>query len=281
MIKFISSGLYSSIQDFGRFDFVDYGVPVSGAMDQQASKLANAILGNSENEAVLEFTLVGPTIQFLENTFICLSGAYLSPKLNNIEIPQNKAVKVKREDILSFGPRIYGVRTYLAVSGGYNLKKTLGSYSMFGGISDRKQLLKGDILKINMNRQMKKPTASVKVDVKYINDNTLEVFKGPEFDLLSSTSQKKLLNQNFTISNKNNRMGYQLNENLSNTLNPIITSLVLPGTVQVTPSGKLIILMRDCQTTGGYPRILQLSEAAINKLAQKTTNDIIKFAIKE
>jgi allophanate hydrolase subunit 2 len=76
-------------------------------------------------------------------------------------------------------------------------------------------------------------------------------------------------------------MAYQLVETLTNTLKPIITSLVLPGTVQLTPSGKLIVLMRDCQATGGYPRVLQLSESAINILAQKFTGNIIHFKIKE
>ena len=281
MIKFISSGLYSSIQDLGRYGFVEYGVPISGAMDQRASRLANAVLGNSENEPVLEFTLTGPTIQFKEDTVICITGAHMSPKLNATEISQNKAVEVKTNDILSFGSCIEGTRSYLAVRGGFNLKKVLGSYSMFGGITDSKKLIKGEVLEINSSKQMKKPKASLKVNGDYLNEKKLSVFKGPEFDLLSATLKKKLLNQRFTISNKNNRMGYQLTEKLKNNLSPIITSLVLPGTVQLTPSGVLIILMRDCQTTGGYPRILQLSESAINILAQKTSKDIIEFGIKE
>ena len=74
-------------------------------------------------------------------------------------------------------------------------------------------------------------------------------------------------------------MAYQLEDPLKNSLQPIITSLVLPGTIQLTPSGSLIILMRDCQTTGGYPRILQLSEASINRLAQKSTGDKVRFEL--
>ncbi|MBT8302888.1 MAG: biotin-dependent carboxyltransferase family protein, partial [Bacteroidia bacterium] len=95
------------------------------------------------------------------------------------------------------------------------------------------------------------------------------------------SSQDKLFNQEFTISNTHSRMGYQLNEFLENDLKSILTSHVLPGTVQLTPSGKLLVLMRDAQTTGGYPRVLQLSESAINLMAQKNTNDKISFKREE
>ena len=92
-------------------------------------------------------------------------------------------------------------------------------------------------------------------------------------------TQKEKLKQQFTISVQNNRVGYRLEEPLENNLQSILTSAVLPGTVQLTPSGKLIVLMRDCQVTGGYLRVLQLSEKAINQLSQKTTGDKIKFDI--
>ena len=83
----------------------------------------------------------------------------------------------------------------------------------------------------------------------------------------------------FTISSDNSRMGYRLNETIPNNFESMLTSGVLPGTVQLTPSGKLIVLMRDCQVTGGYPRVLQLSENAINILAQKTTGDQLRFVV--
>lgn len=109
--------------------------------------------------------------------------------------------------------------------------------------------------------------------------NELQTYPGPEFENLSSHQKKLLEATKFTISNLNNRMGYQLNELIENNVNPIITSAVLPGTVQLTPGGKLIVLMRDAQTTGGYPRVLQLSDDAINLLAQKKTSDLVSFSI--
>jgi len=118
------------------------------------------------------------------------------------------------------------------------------------------------------------------LDKAHFTSNTFFCSKGPEFDLLSKAQQQKLLSDEFTISNDNNRMGYRLKEPVENDLKSILTSGVLPGTVQLTPSGKLLVLMRDCQVTGGYPRVLQLTGQSINQLAQKTTSDRIKFELK-
>ena len=98
--------------------------------------------------------------------------------------------------------------------------------------------------------------------------------------LINNEQIIKLFNQEFTVFKENNRMAYQFQELVTNNLKDIITSLVLPGTVQLTPFGKLIVLMRDCQTTGGYPRVLQLKESSINLLSQKKVGDKIKFKLK-
>ena len=105
----------------------------------------------------------------------------------------------------------------------------------------------------------------------------MKVFRGPEYDLLSTNSKKKLFKNEFTI-NTNNRMAYNLEETLQVDIKTIISSPVLPGSVQLTPSGKIIILHRDCQTTGGYPRILQLDTNSLNNLSQLKSNDKIKFS---
>ena len=100
-----------------------------------------------------------------------------------------------------------------------------------------------------------------------------------EYNNLTLGEKNFLLNNSFTISNENNRMAYKLKEKLKNKLKSIITSPVLPGTIQLTPGGEIIILMKDCQVTGGYPRIFQLEEESINHIAQKKTNDIVNFKI--
>ena len=106
----------------------------------------------------------------------------------------------------------------------------------------------------------------------------MKVFRGPEYDLLSTNSKQKLFKNEFTI-NSNNRMAYNLEEKLQVDIKTIISSPVLPGSVQLTPSGKMIILHRDCQTTGGYPRILQLNISSLNYLSQLKSTDKIKFRL--
>ena len=125
------------------------------------------------------------------------------------------------------------------------------------------------------------PKESLKLDKSIYDTPTLNVYLGPEFYKLSKTIQYQLFNAEFSLSSIQNRMAYQVQEKLSNELDEIITGPVLPGTIQFTPSGKMIVLMRDAQVTGGYPRILQLSENSINVLAQKRTKSRIKFKLIE
>src|SRR5699024_10702469 len=101
--------------------------------------------------------------------------------------------------------------------------------------------------------------------------------KGPEWKKLPSSLKERLVEGEFHVSSANSRMAYQLQEKLENNLSGILTQPVLPGTMQLTPAGNLIVLMRDCQTTGGYPRVLQFSEKAINQLAQLRQGDNFKI----
>ncbi len=278
MINVLQKGFYSTIQDLGRFGYQDYGVPYSGALDKQAAIVANTLLGNHENDAVLEITMTGPKLKFECDTLICLSGANMNPQINKQLIKNNKVFKVNKNDVLSFGKLDSGFRCYLAVLGGFKSEEIMNSRSMYHKITQQSTIKKGENLTIeNTTFNYKTHHSNLRVNMSYIGKSTLEVYQGPEFKYLSASNQELLLRSNFTISKFNNRMAYQLEESLANKLDSIITSPVLPGTVQLTPSGKLIILMKDCQTTGGYPRVLQLSESAIQSLAQKLTGDKLQF----
>jgi len=282
VVKVINAGFYTTIQDLGRFGFQKYGVPVSGVMDNYSARIANALLGNEENEAILEITMSGPTLQFNCNTIICVSGADFSPKLNDNPIKINHAIYVKEHDVLSFDNPKYGFRCYLAVSRGFQTEIVMNSRSMYNEITSQNTISTNDELSIlEHSVSSERKNASIRIDLNHFTTKKLEAFKGPEYELLTKNQQQQLLLEEFTISKDNNRMAYQFDEVFENTLEPIITSLVLPGTVQLTPSGSLIVLMRDCQTTGGYPRVLQLSDAAINVLSQKVTGNKIHFKIKE
>ncbi|WP_299060212.1 biotin-dependent carboxyltransferase family protein [uncultured Polaribacter sp.] len=280
MIKVLKAGFYASIQDNGRVGFASKGIPISGVMDSYSANIANSIVDNSLEEAVLEITFGGVKLQFLADTFICISGGNFSPKINNLPVLMNSRIRILKNDILTFGKIHFGVRCYLAVKDGFQSEKILKSRSFYQNITDTSVIQKNSFLSINkIDATLKSTNTYIKVLKSHFETNQIRCYKGPEFELLNKNHQQQLFEKLFTISNDNNRMGYRLNEAIENNLPSILTSAVLPGTVQLTSSGKLIVLMRDCQVTGGYPRILQLSENAINQLSQKTTNSDFKFVL--
>ena len=278
-ILILSDSLQTSVQDLGRKGYRSYGVPISGTMDKYSAILANKLLNNDEDLPVLEITMTGPKIMFEDHTLFVLTGADLSPELNGEPIQMNHAYSVRTSDVLSFGKMNMGVRTYLGVKGGFLTEKVLGSYSMYDGITPKSTLKKGDRLRIaSYESELEITTSKLKVKPSHFTTKKLEVTKGPEFNRLTKKQRDKLFSMTFKIDPLCNRMGYQLKNKfpaLKN--NEIITSITIPGTVQITPSGKLIVMMRDCPTTGGYARILQLTDMAINQLAQKKENDRFKF----
>ena len=280
MIEIIKSGLYSTIQDLGRFGHENYGVPISGSMDQFSSILSNKLLGNKDNDAVMEITMTGPVLKFLDETKICITGADISPSINDNPMNINQVYEINKGDLLKFGKLKYGLRSYLSVSGGFLSDKIMNSRSMHFSITKSNRIKNGERLNIKKSKEIKNIRTKINLNyLQHFKNNTIEVFKGPEFNKLTIKEKQILFKKKFTISNNNDRMAYQLNESFDNQLNPIITSLVMQGTVQLTPSGKIIILMRDCQTCGGYPRILQVSKKSINKLSQKHMGNSIKFKL--
>ena len=279
MLKVLHKGLYSSIQDLGRHKYRSFGVPVSGAMDQYAASMANLILSNDSTCAVLEVTYNG-SFEFLHETLICVSGADLNATLNDQILPLNTPTAVVKNSILKFKQPNYGLRAYVAVKGGFLNKPVLGSRSLFDQITKKAILLKDDeIFYEPIHAATVTTNSHPKLQQEHFESSVLEVFKGPEYELLDKQYQEYLSQTIFTISSEHNRMGYRLQESRKISLASQLTGAMIPGTVQLTPSGRLIILMRDCGVTGGYPRILQLTEMAINRLAQKSTKDSIQFKI--
>ena len=280
MLRVLSSAFGISIQDLGRSGLRSIGVPTSGAMDLYSAQLANRLLNNDERAAVLEITMGGCRLQFESDCTICLTGADFSATVNHKQAPLNSVLRVKKGSVLSFGKWKYGVRTYLAVRKGFQTEVALGSRSLCQGITLASSIRKGMQLPIMVDPVVpNKATASVKVDHTYFRSEIIACHAGPELASLSDAQNKQLLSIHFTISSRNSRMGYQLEELVENDLSSMLTSVVLPGTVQLTPSGRLIVLMRDCQVTGGYPRVLQLTENAVNRLGQKTTGHKIQFVL--
>ena len=141
------------------------------------------------------------------------------------------------------------------------------------------RLEKGDELGIaKQEKSLKKKFSKIRVAPEHFASQELGSYPGPEYGQLND-KQRDRLTGSFTLSTNNNRVAYHINEPIENSLEPLFTSAVFPGTVQLTPSGKLIVLMKDCQVTGGYPRVLQLSEQAISRLSQKVAGEKVWFRI--
>jgi len=278
MIEIQNAGWYTTIQDLGRFGHQSLGVPVSGAMDLIAFNLANRLLNNDPNAACLEMTIKGPSLKFHQATHIAITGALMPALLNFNPVKMYEPIQINKGDILQFSTTKGGCRTYLALLGGLQTETVLGSKSQYKGLTRQHHIDKKSLIPF---QEIPFPPKRAKIKKQLINygDLKLEAFEGPEYHLLDTASKNTLKKKKFSISQNNNRMGYRLNEKIMQQLPQIWTAPTLPGIVQLTPDGTLIILMRDAQVTGGYPRILQLSDDALNLLAQKSTKDQIKFEI--
>ncbi len=281
-VKVISPGLWTTIQDRGRLNMAQYGVPQGGAMDKYAAKMANLLVGNHRDMAFMEITLLGPELYFSRNSLAAVSGLAAEVTLNDREVELNTVFKIQKGDILKIGRITEGARAYLAIQGGFQTEKVLGSRCFYEGITSVSKIRAGQELPLPRVVDNKKPArASVKFKRRRYQTAAIKAYRGPEWKQLSKAQQEALLRTKFTVSKNNNRQAYQLSEKFKNQLNPILTQPVLPGTVQLTPAGNLIILMRDGQSTGGYPRILQLDAQSINLLAQKRQGDPVEIFLKE
>ncbi len=278
-IEILETGFYTSVQDQGRKGYAIKGVPESGAMDQEAWRLSNLLLHNLDSDAALECTLIGPTIVFLRDLAFVLTGAITSAVLDGTELISNKVYKASKGQILRVGKVLNGCRTYVGFDGGIDTKIILGSRSTFYPITERGIVQKGDVLRTGISNMLSVSSGMVHIkEAKANKSSNINIVQGPEYYYLSQIKREVLTNRSFTIQSWN-RMGIALGEPLEQQVAKILTGPVLPGTVQLTPSGHLYILMRDCQVTGGYPRIAQLTQTAINTMAQKKTGDTIRLAL--
>lgn len=270
-------GLFSSLQDRGRFEGMPYGVPVSGAMDLHLYRFTNRVLNNTETCACIEFYQQGLQIEFTLPTQICVGALSAELYLNGSAMKVFQTIQVQNGDVLEVKHLEQGRWGYIAVKDGFISKTYFKSQSFYDPLTP-KQFKKNDRVEYKSFKGETNAKLSDFNSEPY-KTNILSVFEGPEFQKLSQTLQYQLKHAEFSLSTSLNRMAYHIQERLDNDLDELITGPVLPGTVQYTPQGKMIILMRDAQVTGGYPRILQLSEEAINQIAQQPIKSKFKFQL--
>lgn len=283
-----NNSLLTTIQDLGRNNYRSFGVNPNGVMDTAAMRLINILLGNEENEAVLEIHFPAPKILFEKETSIALGGADFAAKIDGKRIENWQIVTVEKGQILSFDKKIWGNRLYLSIKGGFRIENWLGSKSTnlkakLGGFEGR-ILQKGDKLEFKVRDQRYSAKNFPKISqhsLPYNRSHIIRVIEGAEFNLLTPLSLENFLKQTYRISNNSDRMGYRLEGSPLYLLHEkeLVSSAVTFGTVQLLPNGQLIVLMADHQTTGGYPRIGNVVSADLPTMAQLGTNDIFKFKV--
>ncbi|MFT6320706.1 MAG: antagonist of KipI [Granulosicoccus sp.] len=260
--EIIKAGMMTSIQDLGRKGLAYFAIPTSGVMDKSAARIALLILHKNENSPLLECTSSAPEIKFNDETRIVITGADFNWKLNNEPINRNSILSVKKNDILKGNFSKDGLRGYIALDGDLEIEKVYDSFSTYtnaklGGFQGR-LLRKGDILKWENTNFV------------FSKNKIIPIKKGPEFNLLSEESMELLTSNIYKIGIDSNRMGVRLEgKKLNNTNFQLENSVpVLPGFIQLPPSGLPIIVLQDGQTTGGYPRIAYIQNKYLSELNQ-------------
>ena len=286
LCKVIKPGLFTTVQDAGRYGFQKYGVPVSGVMDNYAFVAANLLVDNKPNDACIEITLQGPSFEFLNTAQIAISGAALSPTVNGEKVVCWQTLQVCRGDVLSFGRPRSGCRAYLAAKGGIDVPLVLDSRSTyvrggFGGFQGRR-LKAGDVIEAYEPSILLKFGFSMPQELvpSYSNKLTIEVVLGPQSDYFTDMNIETFLSSIYTVTTESDRMGYRLDGSRVEQKGALdmVSDAIPVGAVQVPKSGKPIIMMRDAQTTGGYPKIAVVSTPDVSRLGQVKPNDKIRFS---
>jgi antagonist of KipI len=303
MITIMKPGLLSSIQDLGRYGYQKYGVIASGAMDPLAHRLANLLVGNKENKPTIEITLLGPVIQFEQDSLISICGGDLSPTINGKSLRSWRTVFVKKGSHLRFGHARSGCRAYMSVAGGFSIPTIMESKSTYlraqiGGYHGR-SLEVGDQIMFappsKLSKRMILQLSKNLTDQPFIemdwavssdlipnlhSEPSIRVMKGLQYQLFTKKSQEQFFTEPFRVTTQSDRMGYRLQGphlELEHA-NEMISEAVSFGTIQVPAEGNPIVLLADRQTTGGYPKIGQIATVDLSSIAQAKPGDMIHFS---
>ena len=285
-IKILDAGLLTTVQDLGRYGFQRYGVSASGVMDEYSAKIANKLVGNKVGEAVLETTLKGVQIEFLQNTAVAITGGNCDVTLNGTKIELWQSYLVNRGDILKMGICRSGLRNYLAFAGGIDVPIIMNSKSTnlkakVGGFNGRK-LMTGDVLSVGVGSLEAPLTLNKHYIPTYSKDIKVGVILGQQDDYFTEAGIKTFLNETYTVTQESDRMGIRLSSVSGATIEhkngaDIISDGITFGAIQVPGSGQPIVMMADRQTTGGYTKIGNVISSDLAKLAQATPGTKVKF----
>jgi biotin-dependent carboxylase-like uncharacterized protein len=287
LLEIITPGILASIQDAGRQGFGEIGVAPSGAVDSYACRIGNLLVGNLENAAAIEITLMGFQARFLTETVFAVTGADLKPSLNGRALPMWTALKAAPGDILDLPSPVRGCRAYLAVGGGFHIPAVMGSRSTnigagFGGFEGR-MLRAGDRLPgCRPSHYLACAGRSIPDTLKAlpVSEWVLRVIPGPQHDQFPEASRRQFYEAAYTVSGKSDRTGVRLEgptiEKEAGTPDSILSEGILCGAIQIPGDGKPIILLNET-VTGGYRKIAVVIAADLPLLGQLAPGDTVRF----
>jgi antagonist of KipI len=274
-VSVIRAGMLTTVQDLGRGGHRAAGVPLGGAMDSFALRVANLLVGNSENTTGIEFTLAGPELIFADDALVAVGGGDFGM------LPSWQPAAVRAGEAVKLGSARRGCRGYLAVAGGFTIKPVLGSCSTFlrGGFGGWKgrALRDGDVLKA--------PGSGRRIHGKWhVDGRILPAYSAaPEVRIVPGAQAGEfaggLFTTEFEVSSQSDRMGVRLKGAclVRRATGEMASATVVPGTIQVPPDGQPIVLMADAQTIGGYPQIGHVISVDLPLIAQLRPGDTVRF----
>jgi antagonist of KipI len=283
----LKPGMLTTIQDRGRWGWQSRGVPVAGPMDPCAHRVANALVGNHADAALLEITLLGPELAFEDERLAAVAGAEFDVVVDDRPAPWNAAFLVPSGARLRFRRRKQGARAYLAVAGGIDVPPTLGSrsthvVSAMGGVAGR-ALQAGDRIPLGDRSAVRGAAPALETPVVPLpsGDAVIRVLPGPQRDYFSSDALERLQSAPYAIAQNSDRMGFRLvGPAIVHARGADIISDATPlGVLQVPASGQPILLMADRQTAGGYPKLATVISADLAVAGQLGPGDAIRFVV--
>lgn len=294
MITVLRPGLLTSVMDLGRPGYQRHGVVVGGALDSFAARVANMIVGNDDNAALLELAQLGPELRFDSDALVAWCGGGFEPRIGSEPFPRDRAVRIAAGEKIWFGPAQGGLRGWLAVAGGLDVPLVLGSRSTyrragFGGHQGR-PLQAGDILRTGAPSEwalarMKSPARaslwSVRPETlgKAPEPGRIRAMTGPEWELFAPEAQRTFFSAEWKVTKDADRMGVRLAgpELPLATPRELLSEGVNEGVVQVPAGGAPIVLLASRQTVGGYPRIAAAASVDLGRLAQLAPGATVRF----
>jgi biotin-dependent carboxylase-like uncharacterized protein len=274
--KILQGGIFTTIQDLGRYGYTHLGITNSGAMDEYAYLWSQKLLDNKNCNA-LE-VMVGLKLKATLSTEIAVTGADLDFRINGVKKPIWQTHYIKSGDILSFDKRVSGQRAYLAVKEGFTIEKKYNSYSTTLKENIGFRLKRGDIIPFYSYRPTYEKRVQKKYIPKYNNSLTLRVLLCYQDDYFSQEQKERFFSSEYKITLQSDRMGFKLKgESITPTKGGIISEAIAFGSIQIPKDGQPIILLKERQTIGGYPKIGTVLSVDCFRLSQLPIGSKVRF----